>query len=305
MAEYNRFAGAELSDKDITARANGRLEDPDLRLQETVKEFNAAVADKLLPTVMRLIPEFVKLLPYVEQSAKRFAQLAEAFAQDPIGGVVKLAAAKLAFDIAASTAADSGKKLASALSGAAGSVGVAGGNLSGAITGAQLGISAAAIIVAASLANFEKGEADMNASGQKLNRLRELTGKARGGEALTAEEQKEARGLQIDLGKAKDKAATPDMLETGLAGGLSVLQKLMALQSFGASTMIDADPNKVAQGLVHPSKGVEAKTQEAFSLEADKLVNELSKLSSAIAKMPVAAGGPGPNRGNGPSPVKG
>jgi hypothetical protein len=311
MAEYNRFAGAELSDKDITARANSRLDDPDLRLQETMKSVNAAMADKLLPVVMRLVPEFEKLLPYVEQGAKRFAQMAEAFAQDPLGGLMRLAAAKLAFDVAASSAADSGKKLASALSGAASGVsGATGGGLGGAgLLGAQLGLSVATMVVTASVVNFEKGEADMTAGGQDLARMRELQARAAAAKAgvgapLTAAELAESRDIQVKQGKREAATKTPGMGQTILDMAISSVMPSGATLGIGGAT------SKVAgdASLTSPNKSVEVKTQESFTKEMNALKQSIDALTSATrASASNAGGGPGtpPNRGNAPSPVKG
>ncbi len=297
MAEFNRFAGAELSGKDITNRANSRLEDPDLRLQETVKQFNAAVADKLMPVLMRLIPEFAKLLPFVEQGAKRFGELADAFSQDPVGGLMKLVAAKLAFDIAASSAASAGQKLAQSLTGVASGVGGASTGLGGAITGAQLGISAAAVIIASSLANFEAGEANMTAGGKKLTRLRELTAKAAGGTKLTPEEQAESRGIQVDLGKDVTKAKTPGMVE-------GVVGEVLSVVKAGGTAYKDAE------SLLHPSRPTEVATAESFSREADKLIAEQNSaaakqlMEAAAALKESANATKSPSRADSPSPIK-
>jgi len=297
-AEYKRYSGATLTPEAIKAGANSRLEDPDLLLQETVKKFNAAVADQLLPVLMQLLPEFTKLLPHVGQAAKRFAQLASAFAQDPIGGLTKLIAAKLAFDVAASSAASAGQKLAASLTSASGSIGGASTGLGGAIAGAQLGIAAAAVIIATSIANFEKGEADMTAGGKDLNRARELGEKAKTG-VLTSEETKELRDIQIAQGKRVEAASAPGPLESGISAGVSALQYGTPIGLL-ATAMGLVDSDKIAQSLVHPSAPVEQKTHKSMAKEIDG-IRIGAEIGRAAREEIVKAG---LNRTDSPSPVK-
>lgn len=314
--EFGRFSGAKLSQREIASRVNSRMSDPDMRIQETMKSLNGALADKFLPLLMKLIPEFEKMLPYVEQGVKRFAELAEAFAKDPVGGLMKLAAAKLAFDVAASSAAASGKKLAEALSGAASGVqgatggGAApGGKLAAGMLGAQLGITVASAIITANVVNFEKGEADMSASGKELNELRSIQERVKSG-TMTPEEASaagvRAREIQMSIDKRAQGAAAPGMAESMLSTGITAAKFAgPAGWAFaGLSKLMGTDSDKQASYVLNANKDVNVKTQQNFGKEAEMLRRSIEGLTATIKAAPIASGA-SPNRGNAPSPVKG
>lgn len=100
MAEFEKFATAKVSPEDLAKRAGSRLADPDLQLKESLKAFNSAVADQLLPTVTRLIPRFNEMIPTISRVVENGARLAEWFVDHPFKGIGAIIAGKIAMDLA-------------------------------------------------------------------------------------------------------------------------------------------------------------------------------------------------------------
>lgn len=309
MAEFGRFAGAKLDPAALKERAASRLSDPDLQFKETLKQFNTALGESLLPTLTRLIPQFSKLLPYIERAAVLFGRLIDSFAKNPIEGLGKLILMKIAADLAmaniGSVLKNGIEKAINATMGAFGGKGgtAPGGGMAGAAgMGLQIGLTAATVILTAGIVNIEKQEADMSAQGRDLALLRTMG-------PGQSDEAKEI--IQRMKGRA-DEASKPGMVEQGAAGLASMLPYWMR----------PTDPNKfgadVATSVTAKRPDVE-KTQEDFlkqgQAEADR-IEKAAQQNLEAAKMMKEGGQAikegaamlkdgGLNRGNAPSPVKG
>jgi hypothetical protein len=163
-AEFERFNSATPSMDEINKRASLRLEDPDLQIKETMKAFNAAVGNELLPVLTRMIPKFAEALPSIAKFTEGAAKAGEYLLENPYKGIGLIIAGSVAKDIAAAGlgsllekllvsvfagqaatsvaggAAASAGGLATGAAGAAGGVGLA---LGGAIAAAVAGTAAA------------------------------------------------------------------------------------------------------------------------------------------------------------------
>jgi hypothetical protein len=100
LAEVERFGSAgfkpgelDVMDKSVTSEASTQL-------IEAQKKFNAALGSELLPVITRMIPEFTRLIPTVAKAADVVARFVESVAKDPISGIGKIIAAKVAIDLA-------------------------------------------------------------------------------------------------------------------------------------------------------------------------------------------------------------
>ena len=125
--EFERLTNAAVTDEQIQERVASRMEDPDIRFKEAMKEFNAAVGDQLLPVIIELIPKFSEMLPNIVEATKAFADFVSFAAENPFKGIGAIIAGKLVLDLAG---AGIGKIVASTLGtvigGAAGLLGKAG-----------------------------------------------------------------------------------------------------------------------------------------------------------------------------------
>lgn len=102
MAEFQRFAGANVAPEEIQKRAASRLSDPDLMMQEATKKFNIAVSNKLMPVVTdQLVPALAKLAPHAARAAELVAKLADAAATHPWSAVAIAISASITKEIAA------------------------------------------------------------------------------------------------------------------------------------------------------------------------------------------------------------
>lgn len=198
MFEFNRFAKATVSDADINSRAQSRLDDPDLKFKEAMKDFNAKVGSELLPELTKLIPEVAKLTPYVADAARLFAMLVGSLVDNPVLTIGTLIAGKVAADIAG---AKIGEGIKNVLSGAVGE-GAAGALGAGSI-GMTLGAAAALTIYASGVTSFHAEQVASETEGKLLNEARRDPTKARENLAKLRESfQKESTptGMQSALG---------------------------------------------------------------------------------------------------------
>jgi hypothetical protein len=237
-------------------------------------------------------------LPYVEQAARLFARLAESFAQDPIGGVAKLVAAKAALDLAMNGVAKAGEKLSGAIGDAATKVaakipGAGGHDVAGAVgMGAALGISAATVILSAGIVNFERREADIKATGSELTGVREA---AKTGDVETARKLRES--AEARLAESKKGGVAEGMLSAGIDVASMVNLPALAARAFGAKVDSEGAARAITGATVDQNREVAIKSQEAMVAEMRKLELAAEKAAAALARLDSAA----PNRGNAPS----
>jgi hypothetical protein len=313
-AEFNRYAGANLDEKALKDRAGSRLEDSDLQFKEAMKAFNAEVGQKLLPTLTALVPKFSEMLPYISRAVELFAKLVDEVSKNPLASIGNLIAAKVAIDIASAhiggaakdaiTKAIAGIKLGGGgaapvpgAGGAAGGTTPAGGIMSAAGAGATIGISVATAIITAGVVNFEKQEADINASGADLNAAR------------AAKDPEEIRSLREKIEKRRSDINKTGMTESVLAGGLSALSYAGPIGWAARSMGFDEkSADKAARSIVNNTTD---QNRESALKSLDGMIEEMRKLEAAMeanTKATVANSGVAPNRGNAPgtpSPVKG
>ncbi len=83
MDEFERFM-PKVDEADFRRRAESRLEDPDLKFKDAMKDFNRVVGGQLLPELTKLVPLFAKLTPSIGKAAEYFGKWLDAFASDPL-----------------------------------------------------------------------------------------------------------------------------------------------------------------------------------------------------------------------------
>jgi hypothetical protein len=114
------------------------MSDPDMQFKEALKEFNAAIGERLLPALTKAIPQFERLIPVLSELAEKAAGAAGWLAENPFKGIGAIIAAKVVMDLAAAKIGDA----------------IKGGNLELAVQIAWLGIQAAWTKVLMSLATL-------------------------------------------------------------------------------------------------------------------------------------------------------
>lgn len=83
MDEFERFM-PKVDEADFRRRAESRLDDPDLKFKDAMRDFNRVVGSELLPELTKLIPHFAKLTPYIGKAAEYMGKWMSAFASDPL-----------------------------------------------------------------------------------------------------------------------------------------------------------------------------------------------------------------------------
>jgi hypothetical protein len=158
-AEFERFNSATPSMDEINKRAALRLEDPDMQLKDTMKAFNAAVGNELIPVLTRMVPKFTESIPSIAKFTEGVAKAGEFLLENPFKGIGLIIAASVTKDIAAAGLGSLLKSLLVAAFAGNAATGVVGGAASGgaAATGAAgvaggIGLAAGAAVAAAALA---------------------------------------------------------------------------------------------------------------------------------------------------------
>jgi hypothetical protein len=284
-AAFKEFTGASVSDKDISARANSRLDDSDLQFKEAMKDFNEKVGSELLPVLTRLIPQFTRLLPYIERAANLFGKLVEEFAGDPMAGIGKIIAAKLAFDIAS---AGIGKGLKDSLVAQVSGQGGIGNSITGALAA---GLAVSTVILTAGVVNFQQKEADMSAAGADV----------RAGLESKDIAEVQARRESVEKKLAENKKGSFFDNTVGAITGAIGSSIDYGAQSMGFEGM-EGSPDDVGKRWSNSVTNQETTTRSLEAMSEQLRAHEaaLDRNSAALAK----SGGAAPNRGNAPSPVK-
>jgi hypothetical protein len=304
-AEFSKFKDATVTDAQIKEAASSRLSDSDLQFKEAMKEFNSQIGTELLPVLTRLIPQFAKLIPYVEQAVRVFGRMMEEFAKDPIGGIAKIVAAKLALDMAISGVGSAAKRMSDGVAdfasrfdgkGADGKGDGKGGQTLGGALGAaglgmQLGLAVGTVIMTAGVVNFEKQEADISSTGAALNRVRELEAKSRT-TALTDDEKAEVTRLRDEGESRVADLEKPGVTESVLAGVLGFLESFRMEGEEGA-----VDPKAAAAAVVNSTID---QNRETSIKSMDTMAAEMRALGVKIDNNTTALK-TAPNRGDAPS----
>lgn len=226
-----------LSDADVEVSLKERLADADKQVTKVMNELRDAVGTQLLPEFLKLVPVLRDLTPMIADVLKEGTKFAESFAKNPIQGIGKIIAVKLAADIAG---AGIGEAVKNALST---SVGQKVGSLG-------LIASAATIAIATGIITIDKLSDDLNKGRNKslsesTNAVAEAKGieaKVREGKATPADLER-LTALQVRLREQvdsetkgrKDRSGL-EILGGGLMGGVA-----------GAAGMVDTPEAKAYQ----------------------------------------------------------
>jgi hypothetical protein len=96
-AEFERFAKAAISEKDIESRAAARLADEDMRMAESLKRLNAEIGKELAPALVTITGHVSDLAPQLGKLATMAADAVGFFGKNPftsIGAVISLTVTK-------------------------------------------------------------------------------------------------------------------------------------------------------------------------------------------------------------------
>ena len=130
FAEFDRLMQTELTSADIQTRAASRLEDPDVRLKETLKEFNREIGEELVKQLPELTGVIKSAIPAFKELTIGVIKVAKFFGENPFVGIGAVVLGAIAKEIAAAgigaavraaiTAAVGGSAAGAAASSAAG-----------------------------------------------------------------------------------------------------------------------------------------------------------------------------------------
>ncbi len=321
-AEFGRYAGAKLDDKEIRSRADSRMADDDLQFKEALKQFNTALGTQLLPTVTKLVPEFTKLIPTVQTIGRLLGKFVDVLVDNPLASIGSVIAAKVAWDIASARIGSSIKDAVSKSISSSGPIKVDGKgvNMSGAVfDGLSLGVTGAMTLFASGVVNFEKREATDEALGKELNEVRGLEG--------NEANLKRARGLLDSTRKQQIEDEKPGIFESLFGGALqlgNLMPQTLPDGSVRAGGLDTEGTRQAARGVAQFVGQAPSDAQTGFAKDVETAaLKELGRIQAEIAKTQKDAAdtqaeaakislqaaeksaGNGPNRGNTPSPVKG
>ncbi len=282
-----------------------------VQLEIAMTQLKDAMAGELMPEVVKLAPQLALLVPVVTDLLRVLIGVSKFLSENPFSGLAVALAASISYEVGKAQLAGLLEKAVKRSAGlptgdGTGTTGTPGkpgpSNLLGAAaTGLTLGMSVATMIVSASVVNFEKNEADMDSAGKSLNRLRELQDKSKK-TALTPEELKEARDLDMSISKTNEEGKTPGVLEGAISGGITALKYLGPVGWAASAAGLDSD--KAAKGinqtLFDQNAEVKQGTLESFSKEASGIRAALEKNTSAILSKAAEK----PNTGDKPTGVK-
>jgi len=301
-AEFGRLLAAELSLEQQAERAASRLADLDLQLKEVTKRFNAAIGSELMPVIMQMIPEFTALLPNITKAVRAFGVIGEEIIQNPISGIGKLIAAKVALDVGGAGIGAAAKmaieaSLNSGLSKAIGLGGLAIGTLAASVALAELIVSALKV----------EGETAAKGATAGANEVRE---KARREIEATGTLTPETRAELEQLSKTEDKTIAAG--REAISGGPLDFVRRGFNQVFGTGDGEDLSQQARLGATVANKDYRQGATETKALLEAATLPPEAAKLfidmakSAGIAfKEGVESTKPPLNRTNAPAPPVG
>jgi hypothetical protein len=318
MSQLKESATVQGGYGDVEQDASAAMKSFAVQMTVVQSQFKQAIADEVMPELMKLGPELAKLVPYVGRAVKVFVDLVEYFMNNPFKSLAMVVAAQLAADFAKA-------RISSVVTGfvekifqkirlpsGGGGIGIGGGGggtapagastggffnmrpsqqsgmgaLGSAMTGAAIGFTIGTAILTAGVVNFERGEAEMKQSGQTLNKIRDMT---------SAEDLPKAREMVEEQRKKVAEVQKGGMVAQFLGRGVAE-----------------------AVGVERPE---ELKTQQAFLEEMETRLKSLDQLKvwsdqimassksqeEAAARLKAAAEKLGlaqPNRTNNPSPAK-
>ena len=299
LAYAKDMTATTMTEKEVTGAWQDRSRDADVKMAQVQANFDKAVRERVLPALMKLIPEFEKMVPlFVDLNAKAlpaFIQLIKTvgeFAQAHKGIIDSIAAHPIGAIMAAEVTksmgqAALGQLIANGLQRGFGDAGM------GAVMNKVLkGSLAAGITVAAAAIAIQQGmiaidkeykkEDDLRAGGRN-NQIEaaRLTARIQRGTATPAERKKAAElvgGLQGDIKATAEQQANPGFFKK-VGGGLAGL----------------TDAGKEAQKL-------EAAQQKRQMDDLAKALRDLQTAlnhNTAATKADTAGGGDGANVGPG------
>lgn len=261
-SEFKRFRDAGITDQQLKERAALRMADDDLQLKEATKSFNAAVGEQLSPVAAETAKKFTGLVPQIAGMTRVVAKFAGFLLENPFQGAGVIVGAKIAKDIGA---AGIGNLISGEIKG----------KLGAAFSGLGLGLSVATMIVTAGILSFEKGEADIKAGGQDLNRAREA---AKNGDVAALEEIINRQEGRVD--KAKD----PGVLAAIFEG----IQDFVSFKPYYAMEPGETKKDvaqRAADSIAEPNRDVNVRSHERFLEDMESLRGAAQRAAEELKKI--------------------
>lgn len=265
------FTGAGLGAGGLEDRVGVRMKDTDVQIEESLKAFNQAIGERLLPVLTDLIPQFTALVPTVTDAVGALASFIQFASQDPFVGIGAIVAGKVGLDLA-----DAGIA-AAAKAALATSLGQAGGIM---IASATLGIGVFNMVLGSKemAANTRLNAMDANEQQVRDQAKAEMD---RGG--LTPETRKRLEAVQEQERKRVAFTQFDDPLK-GVGAGRQILNTLTGGLT-GPTAVNDstvtgtADADRVKQNM-------DSKAQTDALLQQ---ANAAAKMSAAADKLSAAS----------------
>lgn len=180
----------------------------DRRLAKVTESFMNKVGDDLTPVIVELIPKFEQLVPKVAGAIDKLGGFVSWFAANPLMGLGALVMGKVSADLLqAGIGAGVKNTMLRILGGGGGGVGgVGGAGKAGKVAGAMnaaggavvAGAAVAGVITAVGVEAFNEDTNTDKGIGRRLNALRELERKSRGGK-ISQEALDKATGLKAGI----------------------------------------------------------------------------------------------------------
>lgn len=164
-AAFKTWADAALTEKQVKEDAAKRLAEVDKRIEAAMNQLREAVADKLLPKLIELLPQLTALIPKFAELLSALVAMAEWMGKNPFKAIILAISAAVIKDVAM---AGIGKAIASLIASGGGGVGGAAGSAAtGAAAAAKGGgaarnLAAGGVIASIAVATASAGMAGID-----------------------------------------------------------------------------------------------------------------------------------------------
>ncbi len=295
QAEFDRFAGAKLTEADVSSRAASRLSDPDLQVKETLKQFNDAIGSRLLPVLTNLIPKFAELIPAMASATEMVAAFVTALAENPLAGIGAIIATKIAVDIAA---ADLKNVIAGSIAGPLGTFGK---------LGLAAGVLTAAFLVAQAHIDgkFAEGERKVEIAADAGDAVRDQARKEIDSTGSISPETRD-KLLKLQATETKTIAAGNKAIDEGTLdkAGRAYEQYMPSWMGGGGEENLDQGATLIKAGSNEHYRTGASETNALLAFDKSEAGRMQIEAAKALTEAAAALKGAQLNRGNAPSAVK-
>jgi hypothetical protein len=303
--QLEKAADVQSNYSEVVRDANDAMKSNSVRLQVLETELKSAIAQSLVPELMRLLPQITRLVPAVGAAVNQFVTLASVVADNPLAGIGTLITGYVAAELGKQALADAASlALTKGLGGAFAKGGLVFGTLVASISLAKLMVETWTQEAERKVgAAAKQGEEIREKARQELTTTGTLSMETRTElEQLGVTEQERLKQSaqhfkdQDSKGTLGRSADFVERLWEGATGGQHDMQE--------AATLMETGSNPEYMRGAAETQNLLQLMKQFGEEQAAAIIKAGEKLEDAAAELKKGGGGQMPPRGNGPSPVK-